>query len=230
MDPACDPVSDTVPTATRGALHQRHRRVRSRNWLVSSLKTVSFLIAALTAVIVAMVSVFGGIVAYDPLRAVATSHAPPSSVLRWWPLLVYGPWLVASLCILRAALLQRRAVHSWAVVLFFSAVAVVLCVSHAPKSVIDASAAALPTIAALSCFQQLVRLITLTRPPRQSVPRHRQSSGPAGVGRLLGDSDHTRKTSPVAEQPAAQPFLGGAQSRIPQQHSTAPGASGRRRL
>lgn len=55
-----------------------------------------------------------------------TGPRPSPGVLAWWPLLVYGPWLVASLSVLRAALHRRRAVHSWAVVLLFSHIAMVL--------------------------------------------------------------------------------------------------------
>jgi hypothetical protein len=164
--------------ATAATAHPRlsprvavHRRVRVRHAL-PLLRTASFLIAALAAVLVAMVSVFGGIVAYDPLLSVATASAPTADH-RWWPLLVYGPWTVASLSVLRAALHQRRAVHSWSVALFFSVIAVGLCVVQAPRTPTAWCTAGLPPIAALTCFQQLVRQITLTRPPRQAAPRHR---------------------------------------------------------
>ncbi|WP_221357244.1 DUF2637 domain-containing protein [Streptomyces beigongshangae] len=148
-----------------------HRKVRVRKVRFTWLQTVSFLIAALAAVIVSMVSVFGGIVSYVPLRHVA-SHTQSAAAV-WWPLLVYGPWMMASLSILRAALHQRRAAHSWFVVLVFSSVAMALCAAQADRTFTGIAAAVLPALAALSCFQQLVRQITMTRPPRQSVPRHR---------------------------------------------------------
>ncbi|MEU5625568.1 DUF2637 domain-containing protein [Streptomyces tendae] len=149
-----------------------HRRVR-RGRKVSRLRAASLFVAALAAVIAASVSLFGGMVAYEPLRLAAVTRTR-GSVVSWWPLLVYGPWLVASLAVLRAALHQRRAVHSWAVVLLFSAIAMLLCIAEAPRTVSDAAAAALPGLASLVCFQQVVRQITLTRPPRRAVPRHRQ--------------------------------------------------------
>jgi hypothetical protein len=151
---------------------RRHRKVRARR-APRLLRTTSFLVATLTAVIACAVSLLSGMVAYDPLRLVAVS--PGERGLRtWWPLLVYGPWLVASLSVLRAALHQRRAAHSWCVVLVFSCVAVLLCVAQAPRTVLGIAAAALPGLAALACFQQVVRQITLTRPPvRTPVPRHR---------------------------------------------------------
>lgn len=149
-----------------------HRRVSPRKGALTPLQTGSFFTAALAAVIVSMVSVYGGMVTYDPLRHVAEPRTP-RHVVGWWPLLVYGPWMVASLSILRAALHRRRAAHSWCVVLLFSTIAVILCVAQAPRTITDAAAAALPAVAALACFQQLVRQITLTRPPRQAAPRHR---------------------------------------------------------
>jgi hypothetical protein len=141
------------------------------------MRTISVAIAALIATIVAMVSVLGGLIAQDPLRHLASVGTGHQLVL-WWPLLVYGPWMVASLSILRAALHQRRAPHSWAVVLLFSAFALLLCVAHAPRTPTGMAVAGLPSVAALSCFHQLVRQITLTRPPRRSVPSHRAVSRP----------------------------------------------------
>ncbi|MBC2865773.1 DUF2637 domain-containing protein [Streptomyces mexicanus] len=145
-----------------------HRKVRERR-RPSGLRAVSHLIAALTAVTASAVSFFGGMVAYDPLRIVALSRMQ-DGIASWWPLLVYGPWLVASLSVLRAALHRRRAVHSWAVVLLFSSIAMLLCVIQAPRTIVDMSSAALPGLASLACFQQLVRQITLTRPPRRTAP------------------------------------------------------------
>jgi len=167
-----------------------HRKVRVRKVRFTWLQTVSFLIAALAAVIVSMVSVFGGIVSYVPLRHIASRTQSDTSV--WWPLLVYGPWMVASLAILRAALHQRRAAHSWAVVLLFSSVAMALCAAGAHRSFTGITAAVLPALAALACFQQLVRQITMTRPPRQSLPRHR-----------LFTSTKPRPVTPPADPPTS---------------------------
>ncbi|GAA3978768.1 DUF2637 domain-containing protein [Streptomyces marokkonensis] len=160
-----------------------HRKVRKPK--VSRLRAASLLIAALAAVIAASVSLFGGMVAYEPLRLAAATRTR-GSVVAWWPLLVYGPWLVASLAVLRSALHQRRAVHSWAVVLLFSAIAMLLCIAQAPRTLSDASAAALPGLASLICFQQIVRQITLTRPPRRAVPRHRQRAASAPCDEVRG--------------------------------------------
>ncbi|MEU0220769.1 hypothetical protein ABZ281_39580 [Streptomyces sp. NPDC006265] len=193
-DRAPDPAPVTAPGAHMQRLQditeelppvrefpRRHRKVRTRK-VPGMLRTTSFLVAVLAAVIASAVSFLSGMVAYDPLRLVAVS--PEARGLRtWWPLLVYGPWLVGSLSVLRAALHQRRAVHSWCVVLVFSCIAVLLCVVQAPRTVLGTAAAALPGLAALACFQQVVRQITLTRPPMRSAPRHRVGQAPPGEGR-----------------------------------------------
>ncbi len=161
-----------LPAQRSPVSHHRRSRSRPHKRTRSALRATSFLLAALAAAVVSMVCVFGGLVSYDPLRLVATYRTTPGAV-GWWPLLVYGPWVVASLSILRAALHRRRAAHSWAIVLFFSIVSILLCVAQVPRPLVEAAAAALPALAALACFQQLVRQITLTRPPRQATPRHR---------------------------------------------------------
>lgn len=149
-----------------------HRKERVRKVRLKWLETGSFVIVALVAVIVAMVSVFGGMVAYRPLQNITSGTG--GGMVPSWPLLVYGPWMVASLSILRTALYRRRAVHSWFIVLLFSSVAIMLCVEQADKTFTGIAGASLPALASLACFQQLIRQITLTLPPRQGTRRHRQ--------------------------------------------------------
>ncbi|MFE4210953.1 hypothetical protein ACFRSX_25165 [Streptomyces goshikiensis] len=149
-----------------------HRRNRSKSPVMTLLQTGSLFTAALVAVIAAVVSILSGLAIYDALRHSAAPHTP-REVVVWWPLLIYGPWTVASLSILRSALHRRRALHSWSIVLLFSTLATLLCVAQTPRTIAAAAASALPAVAALACFQQLVRQITLTRPPRQPAPRHR---------------------------------------------------------
>ncbi|MDN3297017.1 DUF2637 domain-containing protein [Streptomyces ficellus] len=192
-------ITATLPPIKPAGPGHRKSRSRSLTWP----QTASLTLAALAAAIVSMVSVFGGMVTYAPLRHVAEARTH-SAVVGWWPLLVYGPWLVASLSVLRAALHQRRAVHSWSVVLLFSTMAILLCVAQAPRTFTDVAAAALPALAALACFQQLVRQITLTRPPRQAAPRHRSTSPPpTGAGR-------PRPPKPPAAVPGQSRGTGGA--------------------
>lgn len=156
-----------------------HRKTPERRR--DKLLTLSYCIAAVATVIASTVSVFGGLIAYDPLLSVA-SGSTHSSVASWWPLLIFGPWLVASLSVLRHALHHRRSFHSWCVVLVFSAVAMALCVAQAPNDLMGRAAAALPSFASLACFQQLVRQITLTRPPRRPLRRHRLQPTEASAG------------------------------------------------
>ncbi|MFF7646803.1 DUF2637 domain-containing protein [Streptomyces canus] len=163
-----------VKAATTG-----HRKTRARH--KDKLLTLSYSIGAVVAVIASTVSVFGGLIAYDPLLFIAASPTN-SSILSWWPLLIFGPWLVASLSILRHALHRRRSLHSWCVVLAFSSIAMAMCVAQAPSDLMGRAAAAMPIFASLTCFQQLVRQITLTRPPRRPLRRHRvqPTEGPVG--------------------------------------------------
>ncbi|MGW4565453.1 hypothetical protein ACWEN3_24510 [Streptomyces sp. NPDC004561] len=172
-----------------------HRKVRTRQ-RPSRIRIASYVIAALATVIASAVSTFGGLIAYDPLRLVAASRAH-SSVVSWWPLLVFGPWLVASLSIVRAALYRRRAFHSWSVLLVFSCIAMTLCAAQAPRSIIGAATAALPTFASLTCFQQVVRQITLTRPPRRTLPRHRVHS-PEGCADEAANGQQPKTARPSA--------------------------------
>ncbi|MDT0545365.1 DUF2637 domain-containing protein [Streptomyces lonegramiae] len=158
------------PAHVRG--RGRRRRVRFRLPTMPWLQLISLIFAALTTVIVAMLSVLGGMISYGPLRYLA-APSTSESMAAWWPLLVYGPWLVASLSVLRAALHRRGAAHSWAVVVLFSTIAVFLCVAHAPKDPPSMAVAGLPPVAALVSFHQLVRQITLTSPPRHALPRTR---------------------------------------------------------
>ncbi|MFF4710171.1 DUF2637 domain-containing protein [Streptomyces eurythermus] len=150
-----------------GATHRKRRVQRNH---IKWMRAGSFVIAAFVSVLVAMVSVFGGMAAYGPLRN-ATSGVN-GGMIAWWPILVYGPWMAASLSILRNALHQRRAVHSWCIVVLFSSVAMILCVAQADRTVTGIAGAALPAFASLACFQQLIRQITLTLPQSQEKPRH----------------------------------------------------------
>ncbi|MEU1010435.1 DUF2637 domain-containing protein [Streptomyces sp. NPDC005890] len=197
-----------VKAAPRGHRKDRRRQRPGR------IRIVSYLIAAAATVIASGVSIFGGLIAYDPLRFVAAARTD-SGVVSWWPLLVFGPWLVASLSILRAALHQRRAFHSWSVLLVFSAIAMALCVAQAPKNIVDTVAAALPSLASLASFQQVVRQVTLTRPPRRTFPRHRsQPSEKAAAEEAAAPQEGTLYASGSLPRegfatPAAQAGAGG---------------------
>ncbi|MFJ6784095.1 hypothetical protein [Streptomyces yangpuensis] len=161
------------------------RRGVQRSLAATLLRTGSTCTAVLVAVIATLVSILSGLAICDTLRHSAGLHTA-RGVVGWWPLLVYGPWMVASLSILRSALHQRRALHSWSMVLLFSTLATLLCVAQAPRTLTAGMSSALPAVATLACFQQLVRQITLTRPPRQAAPRHRNPQ------------NHTLRTGPAS--------------------------------
>ncbi|MEV0532359.1 DUF2637 domain-containing protein [Kitasatospora sp. NPDC050463] len=151
---------DAGRAAERRAIRRRRPRVsRMRQW-PQALSTV---FAALAALTVATVSVLGWVLSYNPLQDLASLRVS-RNLAELWPLVVYGPWLVASLSILRATLTRHRATYSWVVVVLFSAVATGLCVIHASRTFPGVVVAALPPLTAVVSFHQLVRQIIL--PPR----------------------------------------------------------------
>lgn len=136
------------------------------------LRRLSLLLAAATAATVTTVSTLGAAISYAPMRHLAALGVSPT-LAGWWPLLVFGPWLAASLSIVRAAIHQRPAKLAWAAVLAFTTVAVYLCVVRAPHTIAAIIVSGLPPIAALASFHQLVHQITLSAPPRHAIPRPR---------------------------------------------------------
>jgi uncharacterized protein DUF2637 len=171
-----DEESAAAVAAHRHRKRRRQIRLRIRLGAEWWLKLANLVLAAAATVIVAMLSVLGGVISYDPLRGVA-SPGVSSALTSWWPLMIYGPWLVACLSILRAALHQRRVVHSWIVMVFFSALAVGLCVAGAPRTVTDLAVAGLAPVSSLVAFHQLVRQIALVNPPRHAMPKPPRQRG-----------------------------------------------------
>lgn len=87
---------------------------------------------------------------------------------RWWPLTVYGPWLLAGLSIVRAAVQQRTARRSWAVMLLSSGTAVALCIGQSASSVLAMAIVGIPPITALVCFRELVGQFSSSPGPRHA--------------------------------------------------------------
>ncbi|WP_079125128.1 DUF2637 domain-containing protein [Streptomyces lushanensis] len=163
--PAVPPPPMAVPRPrSRNRRKPKEPRWRAGTWV----RVCSLLLSALTAAAVTVISALGASVSYHPLEDMALTVAPPG-LARWWPLLVFGPWLVATFSILRSALHRRRITHPWLILLLFSSVAVTLCVSAAPKTLPGIAVAALPPISACACLYQFIRQIALTRFPE---PRH----------------------------------------------------------
>jgi len=129
-----------------------------------ALDRLSHTMVVVTIVLVTAISLLGAAVTLEPMaHASPTTHGPA----RWWPVLVHGPWIVACLSILRSSLHHRRAVHSWIVAVTFAGLSMALAVTDAPKTLHGIVVAVLPAIAMTACLHQLVRQITLTRPPRR---------------------------------------------------------------
>jgi hypothetical protein len=128
---------------------------------------LNVLIAVVTAVVAILTTLLDATISYPPLSHLA-AIAVPSDAAHVWPLLLFGPWLVAFLSILRAAIHRRRACQSWAIVVILSALTVFLCMASAPRTLTGLTIGGIPPVTALICFHQLVRQITLTSPPRHS--------------------------------------------------------------
>ncbi|MFH8753474.1 DUF2637 domain-containing protein [Streptomyces rimosus] len=148
--PADGPHSHRKPTLLHPARAAKEGGTRS--WR----RTLSVVTVALTSVIVVAVGLLAAVASYPPLRALAGEATSPR-IAQLWPLLVYGPWMAAILSILRARTHRRRTAHSWCVVIFFAAVATVLCIAKAPTTPAGITVAGLPPVTALLCFHQLIR-------------------------------------------------------------------------
>ncbi|MFH8349926.1 DUF2637 domain-containing protein [Streptomyces sp. NPDC018045] len=128
----------------------------------------------MTAAIAVAVAALGAVASYPSLRAIANGVAP-ADIAGLWPLLIYGPWVVATLSILRARVYRRRTLHSWAVVIFFAAVATLLCVARVHPSPAGVAVAGLPPLTVLLCFHQFVRQLDIATAPPPAA-RHAQNN------------------------------------------------------
>lgn len=160
----------------RGVLGKAVAKGSERVGRMSLRRGVSTLVALLTAVIVLVMGVLGGMVSYAPLRALA-GGVDPQGLEELWPLLVYGPWVAGALSVLRASLTRQRARHAWCVVVLFSGIAVMLCTVHAPLTLPGLSVAALPPVTVLLSFHQLVRQIDPTEKAVEEKSGHARRGG-----------------------------------------------------
>ncbi|GHH23569.1 DUF2637 domain-containing protein [Streptomyces lanatus] len=116
--------------------------------------TVSILVTLITLCAVTMLT-WSISYSYDQLRSIALLVVSPK-LAHWWPLTVYGPWLLAGLSILRASVQRRTARRSWAVMFISSGVAVALCIGQSAGSLLAMVIVGIPPITALVCFRELV--------------------------------------------------------------------------
>ncbi|MDH6710475.1 flagellar biosynthesis protein FliQ [Kitasatospora sp. MAA19] len=148
---------------------ERHARpARRRSDIMGSV------IGFLTATIVTVVCILGWIISYHPLQDMALSQLP-RGLSQYWPAVVYGPWMAASLSVLRAALGGRKAANSWTVILVFAGIASFLCIVDTPSTMPEAVVTGLPPVTAVVSLQQMVRQLLVTRQMRQEDPRQKLS-------------------------------------------------------
>ncbi|UGQ12429.1 hypothetical protein LO772_02095 [Yinghuangia sp. ASG 101] len=152
---------------TRPHSHRRQVPRTTSRGLVFLSRTM----VVLSALVVALVVFLGALSTLAPMAYVAATTGHPGAA-RWWPFLIHGPWLVAALSLVRAGIHHRRAMHSWLVIAAFAALSMALSISYAPKNMQGIIVAVLPAAAMTACLHQLVRQITLTRPPARSTPEH----------------------------------------------------------
>jgi hypothetical protein len=222
------PDAEELPPPVAAGIHHatsqmiRHKKRRARRTLLRQLPATWWrhlfrfymtALTVLTGLIVAMISLLAAAVCYPPLRVIASENITHTSHASLWPLLIFGPWLVASLSILRAAVLRCRAGHSWTVVILFSGVAIVLCTAHAHTSIAALSVDALPPITVLLSFHQLVRQIKpsalpaaahAAAPPQRGAHRSPGASAPpprASAGRGAEQAHRHRPSSSGPEKP-----------------------------
>ncbi|OPC77870.1 hypothetical protein B4N89_37035 [Embleya scabrispora] len=164
--------SDALPTVGIGTPVGHRRRTsttgkpaRQPATGATALDRLSHTMVAATIVLVTTISLLGAAVTLEPLRHAAATER---GTARWWPVLVHGPWIVACLSIVRSSLHYHRAVHAWIVAITFAGLSMALAVTDAPKNPHGIVTATLPAIAMTACLHQLVRQITLTRPPRRT--------------------------------------------------------------
>jgi hypothetical protein len=121
----------------------------------------------MTAVTVLLVCTLSWIFSYCLLRDLARQSVRYGPV-QAWPFVVFGPWLVGSLSVLRSALDNSRVSYGWSVVVLFSGLTTTLCALHAQATVLTVVIAGLPPISSLVALHQIVRQVASARHPRRS--------------------------------------------------------------
>ncbi|MFJ3229713.1 DUF2637 domain-containing protein [Streptomyces sp. NPDC086787] len=164
--PVPEPVHEPAP---RPDHRSGRRRLRAESQLLDGGGRALHVTLLIAAILVCAACMLGWSIAYSygQLHGIASSVLPPE-LARWWPLMVYGPWFVAALSIVRATVQRRRTWRSWCVMLTASAMAVALSVSHASHSPLAYVMVGLPPITALVCFWELVGQVSSRSRPRHA--------------------------------------------------------------
>ncbi|MFF9340260.1 MULTISPECIES: DUF2637 domain-containing protein [unclassified Streptomyces] len=133
------------------------RRARPKPQFLSIYQKITQVTALFAAIAVCAACLLVWSIAYTYGQLSETAESVlPTNLARWWPLTLYGPWSVAALSILRAAVQRQPAKRSWGVLLVTSAMAVALCVSHSSHSALALVTLGIPPITSLVCFWELV--------------------------------------------------------------------------
>lgn len=174
-----------APPGARSSHRRNRRRIRTDPGSLRDNQRgapVTLLIATISVCALCMLG-WSFSYSYAQLRATASSVLP-MRLAQWWPLTVYGPWLVAALSILRATVQSRSARRSWGVLLGASTLAVALCVCHAAHSPLSLIIFGIPPITALVCFWEIVGQVSskVSRPRHAAHSRrHPKAHGPYDV-------------------------------------------------
>ena len=99
-----------------------------------------------------------------PLRDLVVSHTS-REMQHVWPVVIYGPWLVAFLSSLLGTFERSRIAHSWVVVVLFSAAATSLCSKSLLGVPTEIIVAGLPPVAAAISFHQFMSQVSVLRFP-----------------------------------------------------------------
>ncbi|MEU6066131.1 MULTISPECIES: DUF2637 domain-containing protein [Streptomyces] len=158
--------------------HRRssRRRLRADSHFLDGGQRVTHVTILIAAILVCAACMLGWSIAYSygQLHGIASSVLPPK-LARWWPLMVYGPWFVAALSIVRATVQRRDTRRSWCVMLAASAMAVALSISHSSRSHLAFVMVGLPPVTALVCFWELVGQVSSGCRPRHAAHAQRRS-------------------------------------------------------
>ncbi|MEV6052717.1 DUF2637 domain-containing protein [Streptomyces sp. NPDC052107] len=164
----------TTPLDIPSPRRSSRRRLRQESHLLDGGRRVTHITLLIATVSLCAVCMLGWSVCYSygQLRGIASSVLP-TRLAQCWPLMVYGPWFVAALSVVRATAQRRSARRSWCVVLAASAMAVALCVSHSSHALLSLVIFGIPPVTALVCFWELVGQIST-----RSRPRHADHNDP----------------------------------------------------
>ncbi|MFI2202339.1 DUF2637 domain-containing protein [Streptomyces sp. NPDC020192] len=158
-----------IPSPRRSS-HSR-RRLRQESHLLDGGRRVTHITFLIATVSLCAACMLGWSVCYSygQLRGIASSVLP-RGLAQCWPLMVYGPWFVAALSVVRATAQRRSARRSWCIVVASSVIAVGLCISHSSHALLSLVIFGIPPVTALVCLWELVGQISTRSRPRHATP------------------------------------------------------------